>query len=343
MSVSVKLKQQSYSLGRIAVDVPVVLAPMVGLSHSAFRSLLMEIGGVGLLFTEMLAAKRLPYDSVESSPMLISSSGEHPLVYQIFLADEKPVNKAVAKLETLDVDGIDINLGCPAPQLRRRGAGGFLAEDEVVVRKIVSVLRKKTALNLSAKIRLGKELNKTRLINFCTMLEGEGIDFVTVHARLHGEKFCRTPRWEWIGLVKENVSIPVIANGGVFSVADAQKCLERSGADGIMLGRGGVEKPWLFAQIAMAIYHREIPVTFRTIDQVYYRFVDLLQERFRSERRLGRLKQFTHYLAQNFTFGHHLASSIQRCNSMEEAIEKSSVFFEKQAIAELTFNGGIHD
>ncbi|WP_419175235.1 tRNA dihydrouridine synthase [Desulfosediminicola sp.] len=319
----------------ITVNTPVALAPMVGLSHSAIRSLLVEQGGVGLLFTEMMAAKRLPHDSVNHSPMLVRSAIESPLIYQIFLATEEPVQLAVEKLETIGADGVDVNLGCPAPQLRRRGAGGFLAEDGKTVQRIFGALRRATELPVSAKIRLGRELDRNKLIDFCKMLEGEGIDFITVHGRLHGEKFCRPPRWDWIGYVKKELSIPVIANGGIFTVSDAGRCLEQSGADGLMIGRGGMERPWLFADIAREIYGRTDISGFATRQELFFRFIDLLNDRFAVERRLGRMKQFTQYYARAFTFGHHLASAVQNSNSMDEAVESAEQFFARTDPSEL--------
>lgn len=311
----------------LVVTPPLALAPMVGLSHSAMRSLLVEEGGVGLLFTEMLAAKRLPHENEHHSPFLIRTENEQPLFYQLFVSDENMIEKAVYKLESLNAQGIDLNLGCPAPQLRKLGAGGYLAEDTPRVRKIVSVLRKNSLLPLSAKIRLGRKLDKTKLLEFCRMLEGEGIDLLTVHGRLHGEKFCRRPRWDWISKVKKNISIPVLANGGIFSVDDARTCLNQSGADGLMIGRGGVEKPWLFSDIAGEIYGYPTGNKARTKADIYFRFFALLEERFAVERRLGRLKQFTHYFAATFSFGHMLVAAVQTTKSMEEANERAALFF----------------
>ncbi len=316
-------------LGSLKVSPPIALAPMVGLSHSAFRLLLLDFGGVGLFFSEMLAAKHLPYDDPKSSPMLARAPQEKPLFYQIYLADPAHVKGGVEKLESLSADGIDLNLGCPAPQVKRKGAGGFLAEQLDLTRDIIKTLRAATALPLTAKIRIGRELDKKRLVDFCTMLEGEGVDMISVHARLHGEKFCRPPRWQWIAYAKESVTIPVIANGGIFSVDDARKCLEISGADGLMLGRGGVEKPWLFSAIARELYHYSTPDVELAMPEIYFRFIELLESQFKEERRLGRLKQFTPYFSKNYKFGHQLATIIQRCRSIDEARDKADSFFHK--------------
>jgi nifR3 family TIM-barrel protein len=315
------------SAGRLLISPPLALAPMVGLSHSALRSLVVEEGGVGLLYTEMLAARKLPEESERTSPFLIRGEGESPLFYQLFLTEESAIGPAVARLHALNAQGVDLNLGCPAPQVRRYGAGVFLTGDPERVRKLVRTLRAATSLPVSAKIRLGQQLDEGRLLAFCRMLEDEGVDLLAVHGRLDGEKFCRRPRWDWIGRVKKSVRIPVLANGGVFSVADACECLRQSGADGLMLGRGAVCRPWLFADIAREIYHVQVSGTGRDKQEVYRRFIDLLEARFPEERRLGRLKQFTHYYALNFQFGHLLATSVQKCETLSAARREAEIFF----------------
>ena len=307
---------------------PLALAPMVGLSHCALRSLVAELGGCGIFFTEMLAAKRLPSENPKFSSYLHTTEIEKPLVYQLFLADTTYLEAAIAKIHALGGDGIDINLGCPAPNLKRVGAGAALAENVSRVQEIVRCARKLTHLPLTAKIRLGVEGKDDALLSFCQMLEGEGVDLLTIHARFHGEKFCRKPRWQLLAPICEKLNIPVIANGGIASVADAKKCLELSGADGLMLGRFAVERPWLFSDIAREIYGFDIPVAEREPGLIYFRFIALVEQLFAPEKQLARIKQFTHYIAKNNAFGHHLASRVQSSNTVEEAIEHASTFYD---------------
>jgi tRNA-dihydrouridine synthase B len=323
--------KNSLTIRNLNIFPPVALAPMVGLSHSALRSLIQEQGGVGLLFSEMLAARGLADENEKHSPMLVRSADEKPLFYQIFLSDISDIEPAVERLQQLNAQGIDLNLGCPAPKLRRQGAGCFLLKDSNRLRLVVRKLRKATSLPLSAKIRLGDRLDQGALVEFCTMLCTEGIDLLTVHGRLHGEKFCRKPRWEWIGKIKERIPIPVLANGGIFSVGDARQCLKISNADGLMIGRGAALRPWLFADIGHEIYGMATPGERPSRERVYFRFIELLKERFVVERRLGRLKQFTHYFAENYMFGHQLATAIQTSISMDQAAERASAFFEQSA------------
>lgn len=313
----------------LAISPPIVLAPMVGISHSAFRSLVQAEGGVGLLFTEMLAAKRLPHDNPFCSPLLIRDASEKPLFYQIIAASEADIAPAVDKLHLLGADGIDLNLGCPAPMQKRQGAGAVLAGNQAVLRKVLRRLRKSTELPVSVKIRLGQSLDVDSLRSFGLFLEAEGVDMITIHARLHGEKFCRKPRWEQIGAVKDALSVPVLANGGIFTAGDAKRCLELSHADGVMIGRGAVERPWLCADIAREVYGIDSTAEKRESQDIYAHFIALLEQRFAPERRLGRLKQFTRYFAASFPFGHHFAASIQNSDSIAEARHRAAVFFDR--------------
>lgn len=311
----------------LEITPPIALAPMVGISHSAFRSLVQREGGVGLLFTEMLAAKRLPHDNALISPMLVKSESENPLIYQLITGDHTFIKPAVQKIESLGAEGIDLNLGCPAPMQRKQGAGESLASDSDRLCKVLGCLRKVTELPLSVKIRLGPEIHVPRLRSFCKMLEAKGVDLITIHARLDGEKFCRKPRWSVIGEVKDAVSVPIMANGGIFSTEDARQCLELSGADGLMVGRGAARLPWLCADIAHDVYGIERNSSRKEKAELYFDFIELLEQRFAPERRLGRLKQFTHYYAASFSFGHHLAATVQSSSTLNNARKRAVEFF----------------
>lgn len=327
----------SLKIRNLSVWPPVALAPMVGLSHSGLRCLVQDHGGVGVLYTEMLAAKRLPNDNPNISPLLIRSIQEKPLIYQLVTGEIEHISAAVDTLHKVHADGVDLNLGCPAPIQKRQGAGSSLALNRGKLQSILRELRNKTDLPLSVKIRLGQKIDSALLADTCTFYEDEGVDLITVHGRLIGEKFCRKPRWNAIAAAKRAVTIPVFANGGIFSLDDAKRCLEQSGADGVMVGRGAAQKPWLCAEIGYHLFGS--PSNLESIDkkEVFDAFTTLLDDRFPLEKRLGRLKQFTRYYAGSFKFGHQLASRIQSSNSISEAKERAEQFFNTTAQVELTF------
>lgn len=300
---------------------------MVGLSHLGLRQIHAELGGTGLFFTEMLAAKRLPHDNPSCSPLLIRAEDEYPLFYQLVVGDPQYLGPALLKIEKLGAHGIDLNLGCPAPFQIRQGAGLALAGDLGKTALILSTIKKHSNLPISAKIRLGKEIDREQLASFCLMLEDHGVDLITVHARLNGEKFCRKPRWQEISYAKKAVSVPIFANGGIFTVEDARQCLKKSGADGLMLGRGAVTRPWLSREIATEVFgHQPSPSTMDR-RKLFFLFVKILEENFPCERRLGRIKQFTSYFANSFSFGHQLFRGVQASSSVAEAKDAAAAFF----------------
>jgi tRNA-dihydrouridine synthase B len=307
------------------IDPPLLLAPMAGLTHTALRQIQIAFGGVGLLSTEMLSARKLPTENPRISPYLIRTESERLLSYQLLISSVGEVGPALEALHRFRADAIDLNMGCTAPAVARLGAGIRLMEEPERVRQLVGEARKRTGLPLTAKIRLGFD-ERDRLRDFCRMLQDEGIDMLSIHARRRHESFARVPRWEHIATIRDCVSIPVVANGGIFSVDDARECLRVSGADGLMLGRGAAVRPWLFAEIAREVFGADTPKPEVSLPDIYRTFIEHLGL-LRSPYRLGRLKEFTHYFARNYQFGHHLASRVQSSNSVDEAQEHAETFF----------------
>ena len=336
---NLKTQPQALQIRNLLIDPPLLLAPMAGLTHSALRRIMIGFGGVGLLSTEMLSARILPTESPRVSPYLIRTNMENPLSYQLLTSTDIEIGRAIDALHALKADAVDLNMGCPSPAVRKFGAGGMLMERPDEARRIVAEARKRTALPLSAKIRLGSDADSGKLKAFCYMLEDEGIDMLTVHARFKQEPFARNPRWAYIAEIKERIKIPVIANGGIFSVEDAERCLRISGADGLMLGRGAVIKPWVFAEIARAVFGCDIPEQAVSLPVVYMAFFEALKADYRPIYRLGRLKEFTHYFAHNYKFGHSLACKVQSSSSMDEAIERAGAFFANNSEEDMAMSG----
>ena len=330
---------QAIKIRNLLINPPLLLAPMAGLTHSALRRIMIGFGGVGLLSTEMLSARILPTESPRVSPYLIRTDMETPLSYQLLTSTDAEIARAIDALHALKADAVDLNMGCPSTAVGKFGAGVILMEQPDKVRRIVAEARKRTNLPLSAKIRLGSDTDSGQLKTFCSMLEGEGIDMLTVHARFKHEPFARNPRWGYIAEIKECIKIPVIANGGIFSVEDAERCLRVSGADGLMLGRGAVIRPWFFAEIAGSVFGCDITWPEVSLPDIYAAFIEALNADYRPIYRLGRLKEFTHYFARNYKFGHSLATRVQSSNSMDEAMERAGAFFAKNSEESMTMRG----
>ncbi len=329
--------KDSVRIGKLRISPPLFLAPMAGLTHSALRQLLLDFGGVGLLSTEMLSASSLPHENPQVSPYLLRTERERPISYQLLIHSIEHADRAIEKVTGLGADAIDINLGCSAPKVVKKGGGLGLCQDEKRLKEIVSYIRKRTQTPLTAKIRLGPGPDVEPLLRRCQLLQDLGIDAIYVHARFDKEPFARPARWNLAACAKRVLSIPFILNGGIFTLEDAKKCFEITGADGLMIGRGAAVRPWLFRDIENGLFHdKEEACSLPDLERVWLGFLGYLQKLFPKERQLGRLKEFTHYFSQNFAFGNRLAMSVQRSKTMDEAKVRALDFFKKNLCATVT-------
>ena len=324
---------QPFSIKGLTIDPPLVLAPMAGLTHVALRQLVAEFGGCGLFTSEMLSCRAVPHESQQNSFFLKRLAGQRPFFYQIVGNDSQAMAKAIECLENAvddtgqGPDGFDINLGCGAPRIRNNGSGAGLMRNADNAKRVVAACRSATSLPLTAKIRLGWDEEKAdEVIRFAHMLEDEGVDAITLHPRLAKEKFKRRARWRYVGILKGELRIPVIGNGDIRSANDVFSRMSETGCDGIMIGRLAAAKPWIFKTISDAESPQKID---RRIDleKLYLDFINLLKEHLPPERWIGRLKEYTHYFAENFHFGHNLASRVQSAGSMDEATQRALDFF----------------
>jgi len=317
-------------LGSLAVYPPIVLAPMAGLSHAGLRELIASFGGCGLYVSEMLSCRAVVHEKPGSSFHLGRFDGERPFFYQLVGNEPGAMARAIMHLERVSeesgapVQGFDINMGCAAPQLRNRGLGCGLMRDVDLAARVVAACRSATSLPLTVKMRLGWQEAFETTAAFARMLENSGVDAITLHPRLAKEKFTRRARWSYVGMLKRELNIPVIGNGDIRDRRDVLRHLSRTGCDGVMIGRMAVQKPWIFREAAGMDASMDVDM-----GKVWQDFLGLLEIHLPSERRLGRLKEFTHYYARNFRFGHSLAVSVQNAEDMDEAASRAADFFER--------------
>ncbi len=297
-----------FQIGAITIDPPLILAPMAGVTHSPLRQLVASFGRPGLFFSEMLSAKHLPDDIKKKSLWLQRTEAERPMAYQIVAPS--PVEAAVgaSHLSDYGAEIVDLNLACPAPNIAgKRRAGGFLLSDLALVEAILLALRPVVACPLTVKIRLGVKADLVFLQDLVGVLEGAGVDAVTLHPRLTTEKLKRRARWEYIGHLKGMTRLPVIGNGDVLTREDCLTMFAQTDCDGVMIGRAAVQKPWLFAEI-MGV---EQAITADFLWATYLEAYRLLTDFFPETQALGRLKEFTWYFCKNLQFGHRLAARMQ--------------------------------
>jgi nifR3 family TIM-barrel protein len=304
---------------------------MSGLSHTALRQLVAECGGCGLFYSEMLSARALPSESPESSPWLLFKAPERPIIFQILVSRPDELPAAVAKIEACGADGLDLNMGCTAALVVKRGGGIALMKDFKRAEAIARASRRATGMPLTAKIRLGWTLDWGALREYCLMLQENGVDAISVHPRLKKDRLKRPARWEYIGKIKDLLDIPVIGNGDIDSPEAALRMFRQTGCDAVMIGRAAVRQPWLFSQIASTLDGLPFNRDASHPPAIYKRFVALLNSSIAPEYAFPLLKRFTFYFAQNYAFGHTLWRQVHNASSLAAAAASAEHFFQTQS------------
>lgn len=297
-----------FNIGHISIDPPLILAPMAGVTHSPLRQLVASFGKPGLFFSEMLSARHLPDDIKKNSHWLRRTAAEQPMAYQIVAPSPAEAVLGASQLSGYGAEIVDLNLACPAPNIAgKRKSGGFLLSDLALVEEILTALRPAVSCPLTVKIRLGERPDLVFLKDLVGVLEGTGVNAVTLHPRLTTEKLKRPAKWEYIGHLKGMTRLPVIGNGDVLTREDCLAMFAQTGCDGVMIGRAAVQKPWLFAEIMGSEQTISAEFLWATYQEAYRLITDFFPE----TKALGRLKEFTWYFTKNLQFGHRLAARMQ--------------------------------
>ncbi len=246
-------------LGTLTVESRLALAPMAGVTDAAFRQICAE-HGAGYTVTELVSAKALCYHDKKTAQLLRPFPGEHPFAAQLFGSDETCMAEAAQlAIELSGADVLDINMGCPVGKVVKNGDGCALMRDPEKAARIAGAVVRAVRVPVTVKMRRGWDKGSINAVELAKMLEQAGVSAVAVHGRTRMQMYGGEADWNTIRDVKQAVSIPVIANGDVFSAEAAVRLLRFTGADMAMIGRGSFGDPWIFERAAAALDGRGIP------------------------------------------------------------------------------------
>lgn len=235
-------------LGKFDLNTPVFLAPMAGVTDKAFRETVRSVGG-RLVWTEMISDKALTYRNSRTLEMLDLSGEDSPRIVQLFGSEPEVMAKAAVLAVERDAEIIDINMGCPTPKIVKNGEGSALLQNLPLAQRIAEAVVKAVDVPVTVKMRLGWTAQDIVAPELAMRVEAVGVQMISVHGRTREQFYSGKADRGWIKKVKEKVSIPVIANGDIFSAQEAKKVLEETGCDGVMVARGSLGNPWLIPQI----------------------------------------------------------------------------------------------
>ncbi|AEJ60379.1 dihydrouridine synthase DuS [Spirochaeta thermophila DSM 6578] len=323
--------QTNPSLFPLNGEFPLFLAPMAELTHSGFRTLIHTWGGCSVYATEMISAPGLLSKGPYERFYLDFSPDPSRTIVQLVGYDMDSLVQAAGILAEHPILGVDINMGCAAPEIRKRGGGaGWLLRGEEAVRLVGEVRRLLPPhLSLSVKIRIPESLPLEEFILFLQRLAKQGLSFITVHPKGLKEKHDRPARWDLIPPLLEEIPIPVVGNGNITSLDVYRKKREElPRLAGIMIGRKAVEAPWFFAYLRSRERGGGGPFTVN-LEETARSFLELLSRHQPPEFHLSRARRFFRYYTRNLFFGHTLLSELLKADSLTEMERLLSAYFER--------------
>lgn len=262
-------------LGHLLLPSNVLMAPLAGYTCYPFRMLAYELGA-GLCFTEMVSANALKYQDLATKRLLFTTGEEKIKAVQLLGGNPAVMEQMAGSRLLQDFDIIDINMGCPVPNVFKSGEGSALMLDQDRASAIIRGCKKSGKI-VTVKCRTGVREDEMFAAEFARMCEASGADLITIHGRSRSMMYDGEPYYREIAQAKAAVRIPVIANGGIFSAADAERMMERTGADGVMPARYGLEHPWIFSELtgkpceksAYQLVTEQLELTSRYYDETF--------------------------------------------------------------------------
>ena len=313
--------QTPLKLGEIELHSRVFQSPLSGVTDLVFRRLVRRYAPDSMMYTEMVQAASLHH--LKTVPRIMEiDSDERPISIQLFDCRPDFMGAAAQLAVEQGAQSIDINMGCPVNKITKNGGGSSLLRDPDTAVRLVRATIKAVDVPVTVKTRIGWDENEINILDFARRMEDAGAQMLTVHARTRAQGYNGIAKWDWIRRVKKILSIPVIANGDIFSVESAIACLEQTGADGVMCSRGTLGYPFLVGEIDRFLKTGELSPAPSTIERLTCAKEHLQNlYAYKGERGIFQARKHLTWYATGFPGAAELRTQLQAIDTVERGLE----------------------
>ncbi len=317
-----------FKIRNIEINPPLILSPMAGVTDFTFRRLIKNRGGVGLSVSEFISVEGLTRHNPKSKRQMRFDESERPFAVQIFGGQAPRMALAAEMAEEIGADILDINCGCPAPKVVKHGGGSGLLKDLPRLEEILKEIKKSISIPLTLKMRIGFSDSTINAVEVAKMAEQCGVEHIQVHGRTKEQGYKGLADWTVIKAVKEAVKIPVSGNGDVVSVEIALKRFKETGVDGVLIGRGAMQNPWIFRQIEDAANGREMfQPSLEEKQAVLLEFFGYVSEEMPELPALGKMKQLAGQFTKGLVGGAAFRQTLYHSHSAQEILDNIEIYF----------------
>ena len=318
-----------FRIRNIEVNPPLILSPMAGVTDYTFRRLIKRRGGVGLVVSEFISVEGLTRNNPKSKRQMRFDEEERPFAVQIFGGQPERMAMGAEMAEEVGADILDVNCGCPAPKVVKNGGGSGLMREPERLETILKAIKKSITIPLTLKLRTGYSDSTINAVDIAKMAEQCGVEHIQVHGRTREQGYKGLANWDIIRQVKEAVSVPVSGNGDITTIDYGLDRWSESGVDGILIGRGAMQNPWIFRQMEDVLLGREpYQPDLDEKKSVLLEFFGMCREEMPEIVALGKMKQLAGQFTKGLPGGAQFRQTLYHSHSAEEILDNITNYFE---------------